>query len=339
MLCNILWFCFDLDLILSFSSALVARFSNSLLACWLAMTESLAATKDMLRLSAPNRTWHESPDDMTFLVQEDDTMSPCFKDFNESFMVSNVLMPTLCPASLPFRERLSRAAPAEDVGNLAWSRLAAAETSEALQDEDPSGVLEINSGGVVFFALLDRKNGTATAGVEGLEESVVLKFCNNRYTLQSEQMAAELARHLGVPGPHSRILLKQHDRAEWEELAIHAATVCPALAEMLEKKVSMLLLQYVPGRNLEHEEEAFQPQNLPFACKALGRLFTLDLLLGNADRLPIQSLGWRGNPRNVLWTNGGCVPIDAAVARRPPQLLLRDMDQKAPQPEICTSMS
>eukprot|EP00438_Fugacium_kawagutii_P001855 Skav217731 [mRNA] locus=scaffold3421:4355:10802:+ [translate_table: standard] len=108
------------------------------------------------------------------------------------------------------------------------------------------------------------------------------------------------------------------------------AQVCPPMAEMLEKKVSMLLLQYVPGRNLETEEEAFLPRNLPAACKALGRLFTLDLLLGNADRLPIQSLGWRGNPGNTIWSPGArCVPIDAAVARRPPKLLVRDMDQKA----------
>lgn len=63
----------------------------------------------------------------------------------------------------------------------------------------------------MFFALL--------RSTFGLEEAVVLKFCNNRYLLQSEQMAAELARHLGVPGPDSRILLKQHDSAEWQDLA------------------------------------------------------------------------------------------------------------------------
>lgn len=28
----------------------------------------------------------------------------------------------------------------------------------------------------------------------------------------------------------------------------------------------------------------------------LGRLFTLDMLLGNPDRLPCAELGWRGNP-------------------------------------------
>ncbi|CAK9028623.1 ABC transporter A family member 12 (ABC transporter ABCA.12) (AtABCA12) (Putative ABC2 homolog 16) [Durusdinium trenchii] len=288
----------------------------------------LAATKEMLRLRVQPTAagWQESADDMTSLVQEDDSMSPCFKDLDNTLTVSNTLMPTLSPASLPFRERLRSARPAGDcAGSICWSRMVAAETSEALGVEGGTGasrLVEINSGGVVFFVLLNSPGEH--------EEAVVLKFCNNRYTLQSEQMAAELARHLGVPGPLSRILLKQHDREEWDQLALHAAEVCPSLADMLEKKVSMLLLQYVPGHNLFDEKEAFQPENLSSACHALGRLFTLDLLLGNADRLPLQSLSWRGNPRNVLFSAGGrCVPIDAAVARRPPKLLVRDMDQKA----------
>ena len=32
----------------------------------------------------------------------------------------------------------------------------------------------------------------------------------------------------------------------------------------------------------------------------VGRLLLLDMLLGNADRLPLPQLGWRGNPSNVL---------------------------------------
>jgi hypothetical protein len=66
--------------------------------------------------------------------------------------VSSILMRTLCPASLTFRERLARAIPAKDVGApgvpLDWSRLAAAETTEALAEEAASKV-EINSGGYV----------------------------------------------------------------------------------------------------------------------------------------------------------------------------------------------
>eukprot|EP00439_Symbiodinium_sp_Y106_P052472 s30_g7.t1 len=114
-------------------------------------------------------------------------------------------------------------------------------------------------------------------------------------------------------------------------LRVGSVKVCPPLAEVLQKKMSMLLLQFVPGQNLESEVETFQGPNLAKACHALGRLFILDLLLGNADRLPLHSLGWRGNPGNVLWSEGRCVPIDAVVARRPPKLILlvREMDQKA----------
>ena len=58
-------------------------------------------------------------------------------------------MRTLCPASLTFRERLARAIPAKDVGTaMNWSRLAAAETTEALAEA--SSKMEINSGGYVF---------------------------------------------------------------------------------------------------------------------------------------------------------------------------------------------
>jgi hypothetical protein len=32
----------------------------------------------------------------------------------------------------------------------------------------------------------------------------------------------------------------------------------------------------------------------------LGRLFVLDMVLGNADRLPCADLGWRGNTGNLL---------------------------------------
>ena len=54
-----------------------------------------------------------------------------------------------------------------------------------------------------------------------------------------------------------------------------------------------------------------------------GRLFLVDMLLGNPDRLPCEALAWRGNPANVLWAMGGVhahrlVAIDSAVQRRPP---------------------
>ena len=53
------------------------------------------------------------------------------------------------------------------------------------------------------------------------------------------------------------------------------------------------------------------------------RLFLLDMLLGNPDRMPCEALGWRGNPHNIMYCRGGThagrmVAIDSAVQRRPP---------------------
>jgi hypothetical protein len=55
-------------------------------------------------------------------------------------------------------------------------------------------------------------------------------------------------------------------------------------------------------------------------------MLLLDMLLGNADRLPCRELGWRGNAGNVLYGAPGgrhagrVVAIDSAVQRRPPAL-------------------
>eukprot|EP00931_Biecheleriopsis_adriatica_P072731 TRINITY_DN47146_c0_g1_i1.p1 TRINITY_DN47146_c0_g1~~TRINITY_DN47146_c0_g1_i1.p1 ORF type:complete len:680 (+),score=196.20 TRINITY_DN47146_c0_g1_i1:106-2145(+) len=296
------------------------------------MADALRATVAELRASQHVNWTDEDGHDMASFVQEEDDITPCFGvETNAAFQVCEELLRTLCPASLPFRQRLGHAVPAAVEGPLAWTHLLAAESTEVLGAESEASELaakvEVNSGGQVFFALL------SSSGEEHREEAVVLKFCNNRHLLQSEQMAAELARHLGVPGPASRVLLKSHDSEEWGQLSAAAAEVCPSLSEVLQKKQSMLLLQYVPGSNLEKEEVAFQPERLADSCRALGRLFVLDLMLGNSDRLPLNSLNWRGNPGNVLWQacegSSRCVPIDAAVARRPPKMLVRDMDEKA----------
>ena len=50
------------------------------------------------------------------------------------------------------------------------------------------------------------------------------------------------------------------------------------------------------------------------------------MLLGNPDRLPCETLGWRGNPHNILYACSGArggrmVAIDSAVQRRPPGAL------------------
>lgn len=288
----------------------------------------LRATVAELREGSAN-AWLDQGQEMVSFVHEDDDMSPCFADEAADVheQLCEQLMRTLSPASLPFQTRLALAAPA-CVEQPDWSQLAAVESTEALiRHEACSAKVEINSGGQVFFVLLQSKT------LPDAEEAVVIKFCNNRYILQSEQMAAELARHFDIPGPASRVLLKAHDGKEWQQLAGAASDICPDLAEMLRKKQSMLLLQFVPGENLEKEADAFRPERLANSCRALGRLWVLDLLLGNSDRLPVKSLNWRGNPGNVLWNSDSessrCVPIDAAVARRPPRMLVQDMDQKA----------
>ena len=66
-----------------------------------------------------------------------------------------------------------------------------------------------------------------------------------------------------------------------------------------------------------------QAQATRLPCLLLSRLFLLDMLLGNCDRLPCEELGWRGNPENVMYALAGpwasrLVAIDAVVSRRPP---------------------
>jgi hypothetical protein len=41
---------------------------------------------------------------------------------------------------------------------------------------------------------------------------------------------------------------------------------------------------------------AFAAERAGETAEALGRVFVLDMLLGNPDRLPCQRLTWRGNP-------------------------------------------
>lgn len=250
---------------------------------------------------------------------------------------------------MPFGMRLSNALPADGISRrLEWGRLAAAAATETLAEpEVPRGgsrrslVVEVNSGGQVFFALFDPQ------APGGQEEAVVIKFCTCRHVLQSEQMAGELAWHLQVPAPRSRLLLRLHDAEEWGELATHAASCCTELSDCLECNDCLLLLQFVPGSNMAKEVCAWSPDRLEASSRAIGRLLVLDMLLANADRLPVMSLSWRGNPSNILWaapgprsaglessgvdrgtSESGCIPIDAVVARRPPMLFVRDGDKK-----------
>ncbi|CAK0821972.1 unnamed protein product [Prorocentrum cordatum] len=244
-----------------------------------------------------------------------------------------------------FRERLQKAECAAEVtSRVDWSRMSAVETSEAIEDiSDAAFRLDINSGGQVFFALLrlPRAGDPAeAAAVPCQEEAIVIKTCDSRHMLLSEQMAAELARQLEIGGPASRLLLRQHDGPEWEQLAEASRALCPPLARALSRRQcqAVLAMQFVRGRSLAQEQRAWEPERLPGSARALGHLFVLDVLLGNSDRLPVKSLQWRGNPSNVLWRSADsargefshcCMPIDAQVARRPPKMLVREADQHA----------
>lgn len=49
----------------------------------------------------------------------------------------------------------------------------------------------------------------------------------------------------------------------------------------------------------------------------VGCLFLLDMLLGNADRMPCPDLGWRGNANNLLYgAPGGLrMPVEQSTVQ------------------------
>ncbi|WIA28283.1 hypothetical protein OEZ86_010836 [Tetradesmus obliquus] len=87
-----------------------------------------------------------------------------------------------------------------------------------------------------------------------------------------------------------------------------------------------LLMEYVEGDRLSDSPQALQGCAVEPLLEDVGCLFLLDMLLGNADRMPCPDLGWRGNANNLLHGAPGTrhegrpVAIDSCVARRPPAL-------------------
>jgi len=49
----------------------------------------------------------------------------------------------------------------------------------------------------------------------------------------------------------------------------------------------------------------FQGDGRAVLLEDVGRLFLLDMLRGNADRMPCADLGWRGNANNLLYGAAG----------------------------------
>jgi hypothetical protein len=161
--------------------------------------------------------------------------------------------------------------------------------------------------------------GAWGGGGGGREEVLILKFVPSRLLCQSEQFASELARQVGICAPDSRVL--RHKEEEWAAAAAAAERVagqCPALRDEMARCGCALVLEFVPGAALFASPAAFEGPAALRSIDHLGRLFCLDMLLGNADRLPCDALGWRGNPANLLFASvgrwaGRPVAIDAVV--------------------------
>ena len=165
------------------------------------------------------------------------------------------------------------------------------------------------------------------------------------------------------PGAHAEIKGKEDDDVEvhttasasasdpcpsdslWaEEVLDHLVTLEPYgydLADELSAHTSCLLLRYVPGIRLTHAHarEAFRGEQAVQTAMELGRMLVCDMTIGNADRLPVRELGWRGNLSNVLYVPrrhqgrdprwaGRVVGIDASVPRKPPQVREKEKERE-----------
>lgn len=231
-------------------------------------------------------------------------------------------------------------------------RIMTKQAQNAILQTPGGSLVEVNSGGRVLFCMFELDETTVmqlegppvTATTTGAaagsvlaprrEGCLVLKFVPSRLLCQSEQFASELARHVGICSPETRILKAASPDGEWSAAMAAAERIAgtnPELLDELKDCGSLLVMEYVPGNGLFRSQVAFQPSAALYTFLDLGRLFALDMLLGNSDRLRCEALGWRGNPENVLCATGGrwegrLVAIDAVVQRRPPGALLSAED-------------
>ncbi|KAF9671773.1 hypothetical protein SADUNF_Sadunf12G0083400 [Salix dunnii] len=227
-------------------------------------------------------------------------------------------------------ERLGKAAVLDiELSSFSWDMLSSLHhtehSSSTENSEDEMGrALEVtvNSGGVVFFALFDQQGNVDTFHKEA---AAVIKFSSSRMATQSECLGYEFAKWLGVQTPQARVI--QNCSPEWlqikeaaEKARVRAASegdevgevTCSELLEALELSRCLLLMSiskakmlcvcsYVHGSPLLESSNAFEPHETgERIAAALGRVFLLDLVIRNEDRLPCRELRWRGNPANLL---------------------------------------
>ncbi|MCO5604189.1 hypothetical protein L7F22_058350 [Adiantum nelumboides] len=187
------------------------------------------------------------------------------------------------------------------------------QASSSGSEDDMSKPVEVtvNSGGVVFFATF-KESLNSQLGVK--EAVAVLKFTSSSLVTQSERLGNELAKHMGVYCPQSRLIYKGSD--EWRELQTAAEkcsdaassvgdednkATCSEFLEALNLSHCVLLMGYIKGCPFLESQNAFQMQAAAQTTAAgLARIFLLDLVLRNEDRLCCPQLGWRGNPANLL---------------------------------------
>lgn len=171
--------------------------------------------------------------------------------------------------------------------------------------------VNVNSGGVVFFALFNSLPGN---DLFSKEAAAVIKIAPSRMATQSERLGYEFAKWLGVRTPQARVV--HNTSPEWKmikdatEKAREAAAsfgdefgeiTCSELLEALEMSRCVLLMNYVHGSPLLESPNAFGSSEASRnTASSLGRILMLDLILRNEDRLPCRQLGWRGNPANLL---------------------------------------
>ncbi|PON67250.1 Dual specificity phosphatase [Parasponia andersonii] len=216
-------------------------------------------------------------------------------------------------------ERLGKAAMMDiESSSFSWDRLSSlhhtehSSSTEQSEDEMNKALeVTVNSGGVVFFALFSQPGDDDTSTKEA---AAVIKFSSSRMASQSERLGYEFAKWLGVRTPQARVIHNSspdwHQIKEAAEKARDAASsegdevgemTCSELLEALELSRCLLLMSYVHGSPLLESSNAFElRENAEKTAAALGRVFMLDLIIRNEDRLPCRQLRWRGNFANLL---------------------------------------
>ncbi|KAJ1283717.1 hypothetical protein BS78_03G147900 [Paspalum vaginatum] len=271
---------------------------------------------------------------------------------------SNVIDPEPCDQApeASLWERLGGVSMMDiESSNFRWSSLTslhhtkhtATSTDPSEDDINRSFEVTVNSGGVVFIALF---RATGNGDLPSKEAAAVIKIAPSRMATQSERFGYELAKWLGVRTPQGRVI--HNSSPEWQQIkdavenvrhvSIAAGDeleemICAEMIEALELSRCLFLMNYVHGSPLIENAVPFESREAAEkTAEALGRVFILDLVLRNEDRLRCRPLGWRGNYANLLVTNKEAYAnldslddaYDSAIIRYKPEIIRSPQKQK-----------